>query len=121
LLVEDEPVNLFLAKKLLEKVSPDIGIDQATNGEEALENFLRAQPDIIFMDIHLPILDGYQTTAKIRHFEETIGGRVPIIGVTAITGKQQIEECYSSGMDDVLLKPLSAVAFEEVLRKWIHP
>jgi len=121
LLVEDEPVNLFLAKKLLEKVSPDIGIDQATNGEEALENFLRAQPDIIFMDIHMPILDGYQTTAKIRHFEETIGGRVPIIGVTAITGKQQIEECYSSGMDDVLLKPLSAVAFEEVLRKWIHP
>ncbi|HOZ12386.1 MAG TPA: PAS domain S-box protein [Thermotogota bacterium] len=119
LLVEDEPVNLLLSKKLLSKISPELTFNQATNGEEALEIFLKSPPDIIFMDIHMPVMDGYQTTVKIRLFEKQFGSHVPIIGVTAVVGKKHLEDCLSSGMDDVLLKPLSTAAFEKMLRKWL--
>jgi len=121
LLVEDEPVNLLLSKKLLSKISPNLAVSHATNGEEALEAFLNSQPDIIFMDIHMPVMNGYQTTAKIRLFEKKTGGHVPIIAVTAVAGIKHIEDCLSSGMDDVLLKPLSTTSLETTLCKWILP
>jgi signal transduction histidine kinase/CheY-like chemotaxis protein/PAS domain-containing protein len=118
LVVEDNSVNMLLAKSLLKSISTKISVTEATNGLEALEFFKRKPFDIIFMDVQMPEMNGYEATMEIRKMEES-KKRVPIIALTAGTVKGEKERCLEAGMDDYLSKPIIKTNVEQILRLWI--
>jgi len=115
LVVEDNQVNMLLIKAIFRKINPRIIIQQATNGMEAIVAVQKKQPDIIFMDIQMPVLNGYEATQQIRqlNFNE------PIIALTAGTVKGEMEKCIAAGMNDYLSKPIVHGTIEQCLDKWL--
>ncbi|MDR2527949.1 MAG: response regulator [Synergistaceae bacterium] len=114
LLAEDVEINREIVLALLEPMCLDI--ECAENGAEALEKF-SASPsryDIIFMDVQMPEMDGYEATRRIRALSYPRAKEVPIIAMTANVFLEDIEKCLSAGMNDHIGKPLD---FEEVLLK----
>jgi signal transduction histidine kinase/CheY-like chemotaxis protein len=114
LLAEDIDINREIVLALLEPTG--IEIDCAENGSAALAMF-RAAPDsydIIFMDIHMPEMDGYEATRRIRAMDSPRAKNVPIIAMTANVFRQDVEKCLAAGMNDHIGKPLD---FDEVLVK----
>jgi PAS domain S-box-containing protein len=116
LLVEDVEINREIVISLLEETG--VIIDCAENGVQAVEMFKAAPSkyDIIFMDIHMPEMDGYEATCHIRKFEKekNFQEAVPIIAMTANVFREDIEKCMAAGMNDHLGKPID---FEELLKK----
>jgi PAS domain S-box-containing protein len=107
LLAEDVEINREIVISLLEDTG--VIIDCAENGLQAAEMF-KANPlkyNIIFMDIHMPEMDGYEATRCIREFENERGLKaVPIIAMTANVFREDVEKCIASGMNDHLGKPI---------------
>ncbi len=117
LVVEDVAVNQKIAKKMLEKSG--VEVDIAANGEEALECARRRRYDLIFMDCHMPVMDGYQATRGLRELEaEQSRPRTPIVALTADVIEEDKRRCYDSGMDDVLHKPYKWKELEAKLLQW---
>jgi CheY-like chemotaxis protein len=91
------------------------------NGRLALEALEKQSPDLILMDVLMPELDGFQTTAAIRESERTTGKHIPIIALTANAMTGDREQCYAAGMDGYVSKPLQAETLfsmiEDVLSK----
>jgi signal transduction histidine kinase len=114
LLVEDVEINREIVCTLLE--STGIEIDCAENGEEALQMYMRSPEgyDMIFMDVQMPVMDGYEATHRIRAWEEHKRRHVPIIAMTANVFREDIEQCLAAGMDGHVGKPLN---LEEILTK----
>lgn len=106
LLAEDNRVNQLIMIKMFKKNGMEIEI--ADNGKEVLEKLEERYFDIIFMDIQMPVLDGYETTKKIR--ERNID--IPIIALTANALKGDKEKCLARGMNDYISKPVS---FQKVI------
>jgi two-component system, sensor histidine kinase and response regulator len=106
LLAEDGLVNQRVAKDLLSQRGHIVVI--AVNGKEAAEAHLREEFDLILMDIHMPIMDGFEATAAIREQEHATGARIPIIALTANAMKGDRERCLAGGMDGYLSKPIRA-------------
>ncbi len=106
LLVEDMPMNQKLVKTLLEKEGWEVQV--AANGAEALEALEEGEFDVVFMDIQMPVMDGFKATALIREKEKKTGGRLPIIAMTAHALKGDREKCLEAGMDDYISKPIRA-------------
>jgi CheY-like chemotaxis protein len=117
LLAEDNEVNTLLAKILLKKFLPSIKIIEAVNGKQVLLEFQKEKPDIIFMDIQMPEMNGYDTTKEIRKMETNT--RTPIIALTAGTSSKEVDECIKSGMDDFISKPILPDTFGKILNKWL--
>nr|WP_245534824.1 response regulator [Treponema primitia] len=114
LLAEDVEINQEILIALLEPTS--IMIDCAGNGAEALRIF-KDQPDkydIIFMDVQMPEMDGYEATRGIRSSGIPKAKEIPIIAMTANVFREDIEKCLAAGMNDHLGKPLD---FDDVLSK----
>lgn len=114
LLAEDIDINREIVQALLEPTG--LAIDCAENGREAVEMFA-AQPDrydAIFMDIHMPEVDGYEATQRIRSLDLPEAAQVPIIAMTANVFREDIERCLACGMNDHLGKPLD---IEKVIEK----
>jgi signal transduction histidine kinase/DNA-binding response OmpR family regulator len=114
LLVEDVEINREIVQALLEPTR--LEIDCAENGVEAVRMFSEA-PDryeVIFMDIQMPEMDGYEATRRIRALNMPQAKTVPIIAMTANVFKEDIKKCLDAGMDSHVGKPLD---FEEVLEK----
>jgi CheY-like chemotaxis protein/two-component sensor histidine kinase len=119
LLAEDVDINREIIIAMLEDTQLEIIC--AENGEEAL-NFFTADPahyDIIFMDIHMPIMDGYTATEKIRAYQNPHAKKIPIIAMTANVFREDIEKCLASGMDAHIGKPVDFDAVREVLQKYL--
>jgi signal transduction histidine kinase/CheY-like chemotaxis protein/PAS domain-containing protein len=124
LLAEDVDINREIVVTLLEPTG--IGIDCAVNGREAVRIFSEAplKYDVIFMDVQMPEMDGYEATRRIREFEAGLARenppppgrpeRIPIIAMTANVFREDIEKCLNAGMNDHLGKPLD---FNEILKK----
>jgi signal transduction histidine kinase/CheY-like chemotaxis protein len=114
LLAEDVDINREIVVTLLEPTM--IGIDCAENGEEALKMYSDAPDryDIIFMDIQMPIMDGYEATRRIRALDAPKAKLVPIIAMTANVFKEDIEKCIACGMNGHISKPID---FDEVTQK----
>jgi CheY-like chemotaxis protein len=117
LLAEDVEVNREIVLALLEPTG--VTIDCAENGVEAVKMFaasVNAQTyDMIFMDVQMPEMDGYEATRRIREVEEeNQNKRIPIIAMTANVFREDVEKCLAAGMNDHIGKPLD---FEEVLVK----
>jgi CheY-like chemotaxis protein len=104
LLVDDNPVNMLLAKAIVKKLLPSSVVFEAFNGLEALEEYKKEKPDLIFMDIQMPEMSGYEATKEIRKIEKDI--RTPIVALTAGTVKGEYQRCLEAGMDDYLSKPV---------------
>ena len=103
LVAEDNPVNQLLATKLLQKLGHTVVT--ASNGVEALRLLDRTTPDVILMDVQMPEMDGFETTAAIRQ-REAGGPRVPIVALTAHALQGYREQCLQAGMDGYLTKPI---------------
>ncbi len=115
LLVEDVEINREIVFAYLENTG--VRIDVAENGVEAVEKYITAHGkyDLVLMDIHMPIMDGYTATRRIREEEQARGwSKGTIVAMTANAFKEDIERCLSAGMDDHLAKPMD---MEEVMYK----
>lgn len=117
MVVEDNEVNRFLARALIEKLHPGSVILEAENGVKALEVFKRESPDLIFMDIQMPEMNGYQCTREIRLIEQ--GKRTPIVALTAANVMGEREKSLEAGMDDFITKPVLEENIETILKKWL--
>lgn len=104
LLVEDNKSNQLLVKRLLEK--KEIKVEVAGNGIEALCILEKKTFDLIFMDIQMPEMDGYEATTAIRKNESVTGKHTPIIALTANAAEDDKNACLKVGMDDFLTKPI---------------
>jgi signal transduction histidine kinase/CheY-like chemotaxis protein len=104
LLVEDNKANQMLVKRLLEK--KEMKVEVAGNGIEALRMLEGKAFDLIFMDIQMPEMDGYEATTAIRKNESITGKHTPIIALTANAAEDDKNACLKVGMDDFLTKPI---------------
>jgi len=120
LLVEDNPTNRKILTLFLTKL--DVGFDVACNGDEAVKKIADARSDfdLVLMDAQMPIMDGYEATAKIRAAEAAAPDitRMPIVALTANAMRGDREKCIAAGMDDYMTKPVRADALDTMIRKW---
>jgi len=114
LVVEDEPVSRTLVQRVLEKKGDSV--TAVSSGRDALVQIAKSQYDVIIMDIHMPGMDGFETTAAIRHHEQD-GKRTPIIALTAHVLEESCQKCLAAGMDGYLAKPVGAPALKEMIQK----
>ena len=112
--VDDGPMNLMLARNVIESILPNARLELVSSGKHYTENLPDTAPDLILMDVQMPELSGYETTSALR--EHARFASVPIIALTAGAIKGERERCIASGMDDYLSKPLN---FSE-LRSMLH-
>lgn len=114
LVAEDNPMNQKLIKKLLEKVG--LKVKLVSNGYEAVEAVKEKDFDIIFMDIQMPYMNGYEAISKIR----SLGISTPIIALTANAVKGDRERCIQAGADDYLAKPINVSTLYEKLKIYLY-
>ncbi|HON18659.1 MAG TPA: ATP-binding protein [Salinivirgaceae bacterium] len=105
LLVEDNKINQQLAIDTIHSWHKEIAIDLAENGVEALEKLKVNNYSMIFMDIQMPVLDGIETTRRIRQGAIKGKDNIPIIAMTAHALKEEKDKCLAAGMNDYLVKP----------------
>jgi PAS domain S-box-containing protein len=116
LVAEDNVVNQRIAVRMLEKLG--CRVDAVANGYEAVEALERMAYDGVFMDCHMPEMDGYEATAVIRAHEALHGGHVPIVAMTANATQGDRERCLAAGMDDYVSKPVRSDVIAAVVQKW---
>jgi signal transduction histidine kinase/CheY-like chemotaxis protein len=116
LLVEDNLENRALAVRLLQHFGCDV--DAAENGSEALTQLRAQKYDLVFMDCHMPILNGYDATREIRK-QEVAGEHLPIIALTASVLPEERQRCLDVGMDDYVAKPFNRRDLQAVLDRWL--
>lgn len=118
LLVEDDRTSRYVIEKMLG--GHGCSVDSVANGREAVAACTTVTYDIVFMDCQTPVMNGYETTARIREVEEG-GPRTPIVAMTASVMGGQIERCRTAGMEDFLGKPLDSEQVRAVLSRWAEP
>jgi len=99
LLVEDNPLNILVAKAFLERCGACIDI--AVNGQEAVDKFDASKHRLVLMDLEMPVMDGYEATRALRKRGETL----PIIALTASLPKEVESDVYAAGLSDIIVKP----------------
>ncbi len=115
LVAEDNVVNQKVATRMLEKLG--LRADVAANGREAIEMCEMLPYDLVFMDCHMPEMDGYAATREIRK-RQGDRERVSIVAMTAEAMEGCRENCLAAGMDDYIAKPVKMEDLVEALRKW---
>ena len=117
LVVDDDLINLSLIKTIIGKILPNAILIEAVNGRDAVELFMKEKPDIIFLDIQMPEMNGHEATAEIRKLETD--KKTPIIAVTAGVTHGSREKCFAYGMDDYTNKPVTKTKLEQLIHKWL--
>jgi len=119
LVVEDSPENRLLIQAYLKKMP--LQLDFALNGEEAIQKRFEINPDLILMDIQMPVLDGLSATRRIRQQEqETDTKAVPIIALTADALNKTRENCFEVGCNGFLTKPIEQSLLLQAMDKQLH-
>jgi two-component system, sensor histidine kinase and response regulator len=120
LLVEDNDINREFATELLR--SEGIEVDEAINGEQALEKVQRIAYDAVLMDVQMPVMDGLEASRRIRALasEDERFAKLPIIAMTALAMAHDAENCRVAGMNDHVTKPISPDHLMDVLSKWVR-
>jgi signal transduction histidine kinase/CheY-like chemotaxis protein len=116
LVVEDEPMNMMLISEVLRKMGIDV--IKAGNGEEALELLSHQTPSLIFMDVNMPVMDGFTTTQMIRRLPDARKD-IPVIALTADAMKEDREKCLDVGMNDYISKPFRLEEIELALKNYL--
>lgn len=115
LAAEDNRTNQLVFRKMLAGL--DIDLRLANNGIEAIEAFRDFSPDIVFMDISMPGMDGKAATREIRRIEAETGGHVPIIALTAHALPEDAEDILDAGVDHYMTKPIRKPALHDMIRR----
>ncbi|MDR3020864.1 MAG: response regulator [Treponema sp.] len=116
LIVDDIDINLYVAREMM--LPYGLQVDTAINGVEALEKIRQNEYDLVFMDHIMPIMDGVETTHKIRK----MGGRyekLPIVALTANAISGVKEMFFENGFSGFISKPLSIQELDDVLKEWM--
>lgn len=117
LVVEDNPINQKITKIMLEQVG--CKVDIADCGKLAIQK-MNDDYDMVFMDIGLPDIDGFETTSQIRSLQPA-SKHTPIVAMTAHVFNQDRERCFKVGMDEVIAKPILREDLVSILKKWAAP
>jgi PAS domain S-box-containing protein len=115
LLAEDNVVNQKVAAGMLQRLG--IASDIAANGKEAVDRWTAKEYDVIFMDCHMPEMDGYDAASELRRREGGVR-RTTIIALTADAREGTRERCIQAGMDDYIVKPVKLEDLRQALAKW---
>ncbi|MGB3050491.1 MAG: ATP-binding protein, partial [Polyangiales bacterium] len=115
LVAEDDPTSRMVTEALLKKLSCEVDI--ATDGREALEKAKAKDYDIVFMDCHMPLIDGFQATKRIR--QSPGKEELPIIALTASVAEEDRVRCLDAGMNDVVCKPVRTSMLAKALERWV--
>ncbi len=113
LIAEDNAINRELLREVLE--ARGYGVDEACDGQAALQMIEQARPDILLLDIGMPVLDGYDVVRRVR--ENPRLATLPVLAVTAYAMQGDRERILSSGFDGYLSKPVDAVLLVEELNR----
>jgi signal transduction histidine kinase/DNA-binding response OmpR family regulator len=117
LVVEDNQVNARLAVRQLQRLG--FTAETVGNGREAVDAQARDAYDLIFMDVQMPVMDGYEAAAEIRRHEIRSRRHVPIVAMTANALNEDRDACLAAGMDDYVSKPVSLANLRVVLDRWL--
>ena len=119
LVVEDQPVNRAVARANLQRFG--LTVVEAVDGEEGLRLLEQESVDLVFMDMHMPGIDGLTATRKLRGAERNgaRSGHLPIIAMTANVLPEAVQACLAAGMDDFLPKPFSRQQLTHILLHWL--
>jgi len=116
LIVDDDARNIFALGSYLEAL--DMKIISAGNGEEAITELLRGtKPDIILLDMMMPVMDGYETLSVLKKDDSL--KQIPVIAVTARAMKGDKEKCLEAGAWDYMSKPIDLNTLVDKITKWI--
>ena len=119
LVAEDNQVNQMVARRMLEKSGHDVVV--AADGKQALAALEQERFDVVLMDVHMPVMDGFETTAAIRHRQDGSGDRTPVIAMTANAIEQNLEQCLAAGMDAYITKPVQRDDLLRVIESTLIP
>jgi CheY-like chemotaxis protein len=113
LIAEDNAVNRELLRELLE--ARGYTVDEACQGQEALQKISESMPDVLLLDISMPVMDGYTTLKNIR--ADAGMASLPVLAVTAFAMRGDKEKTEEAGFDGYLSKPIDASALDEALER----
>jgi CheY-like chemotaxis protein len=113
LVVDDNPISRELIHEVLE--NSDLIVMEAENGEEALNMIVLERPDIVLLDIQLPMFDGYEVLHRVRSDPRL--AKLPVIALTAYAMQQDREKALAAGFDDYITKPIDAAALRVRVQK----
>jgi CheY-like chemotaxis protein len=116
LLAEDEPTNQYVFKAILESGGYEVTI--VANGQVALEAARNRRPDIILLDMMMPVMDGYKTAEHL--IRDTAFDGVPILALTAQAMKGDAEKTLEAGCDDYMSKPIRRAELLEQVDAWLQ-
>ena len=115
LVAEDNQFNADLVQLLLKRHGHAVRIVET--GQDALEVLERESFDLLLLDIHMPVVDGFQAIERIRARERENGGHLPVIALTARSRKEDRDRCLAAGMDDFLAKPIRAGTLADLIAR----
>lgn len=118
LVVDDVDLNVKLVKINIEKIVSNVKIEVAKNGKEAVEYCKKEKFDLIFMDIHMPEMDGIEATKVIRENHSNKNNETPIVALTAAVVMNEVHEYYQVGMNDVIHKPFYKKDIFVIIKKY---
>lgn len=120
ILAEDNQVNALIAKTMIAQMG--LNVKHVPNGKQAFDEISSGKPyKLVLMDMHMPIMDGYEATKSIRQWEkEQSASPIPIIAMTANSLAGDRDKCIASGMDDFLPKPVTQDYLKKVIFKWLE-
>ena len=115
LYVEDNDMNRDMLSRRLQRRGHDVIV--ASDGEEGIQKATNEKPDLILMDMSLPVIDGWEATKRIKNAPETAA--IPIIGLTAHAMADDREKCLAAGCDDYDTKPVELPRLLEKIERWL--
>ena len=117
LVVDDNAFNMLLIKTVIGEILPNAYITEAADGIEAVAKYTEEGADIVFMDVQMPEMNGYDATRAIRSLSRQ--PVVPIIAITAGTMKEEKDKCLEAGMNDYVSKPYVISSVMDVVNRWL--
>ena len=116
LLAEDDVVNKMVVEEMLKAIGCEV--DVVSDGDAARVAAARTRYDLIFMDCHMPVMDGFEATRRIRDDEEGMDAHTPIVALTADALAGDRERCLACGMDDYMTKPVKSALLAAAVQRW---
>ncbi len=119
IIAEDVKMNLILINTMLNNIIPNAKLIEANNGQKAVDLTEEINPDMILMDIHMPIVDGLTATRRIREINRIRGTYPVIVALTASASEEDKKRCIEAGMDDYISKPINQKILYEIINQYL--
>jgi signal transduction histidine kinase/CheY-like chemotaxis protein/HPt (histidine-containing phosphotransfer) domain-containing protein len=117
LVVDDNQLNREIFRDLLENITNNVTVYMAVNGQDALDKLEEVEIDLVFMDIQMPIMNGYKAAEEIRKNTDSKINKLPILAMTAHVLSGVAEKCIKAGMNDSIAKPINLNLLNQKLRR----